>query len=86
MICVAVGIAIGSLDQYVQATDYNYNVTAVNISVNQDVKPLTGGSLVSGGAFFKSWVGHAERTAPQGGGGGTGRVSNVSLTGLTTIF
>ena len=79
-------IAFGSLGQYVQAADHIYNVTAINVSVTQNVKPLTGGSLVSGGAYFKSWVGHADGTPPEGEGGGIGRVSNVSFTGLTTIF
>ena len=64
MTCVSGGIAFGSLGQYVQAADYIYNVTAINISVTQDDKPLTGGSLVRGGAYLQSWVGHAERTPP----------------------
>ena len=84
MTCVGGGVAFGSIGQYANAADYIYNVTASNISVSQDIDPVTGGSAVSAGAYFKSWVGHAEGTPPQGGGGGTGRVSNVSFSDLTT--
>lgn len=84
MTCVGGGIAFGSIGQYVDSPDYILNVTASNITVSQDINPRTGGASVSGGAYFKSWVGKEEGEPPQGGGGGTGRVSNVSFTGLTT--
>lgn len=47
-------------------------------------QPHSGGASVSGGAYFKSWVGIEAGVPPQGGGGGTGAVSNVSFTGLHT--
>jgi galacturan 1,4-alpha-galacturonidase len=82
--CVGGGIAFGSIGQYKDSPDYITNVTATDISVSQSISPLTGGSTVSGGAYFKSWVGVEEGAPPQGGGGGTGRVSNVSFDGLKT--
>ncbi|KIW26644.1 uncharacterized protein PV07_06463 [Cladophialophora immunda] len=84
MTCVGGGIAFGSIGQYVDSPDYIFNVTATNISVSQDINPRTGGAAVSGGAYFKSWVGKEEGEPPQGGGGGTGKVSNVTFAGLTT--
>lgn len=84
MTCVGGGIAFGSIGQYVDSPDYIVNVTATNISVSQDVDPVVGGAVVSGGAYFKSWVGKGEGEPPQGGGGGTGRVSNVTFSGLST--
>lgn len=82
--CIGGGIAFGSLGQYPGSPDYITNVTVTNVSVVQDVNPITGGALVSAGAYFKSWVGVEAGVPPQGGGGGTGRVSNVSLLGLET--
>lgn len=82
--CVGGGIAFGSIGQYPDMPDYILNVTASNISVSQDINHVTGGAAVGGGAYFKSWVGHEEGVPPQGGGGGTGRVSNVTFTDLTT--
>lgn len=84
MTCVGGGIAFGSIGQYVDSPDYISNVSASNISVSQQIDPRTGGAAVSGGAYFKSWVGKEEGQPPQGGGGGTGRVSNVTFSGLTT--
>lgn len=82
--CVGGGIAFGSIGQYPDSPDYITNVTASNISVSQSISPLTGGASVSGGAYFKSWVGVEEGVPPQGGGGGTGRVSNISFDSLET--
>ncbi|KIV85759.1 hypothetical protein PV11_01419 [Exophiala sideris] len=84
MTCVGGGIAFGSIGQYVDSPDYISNVTATSINVSQDINPRTGGAAVAGGAYFKSWVGKEEGTPPQGGGGGTGRVSNITFSGLTT--
>jgi galacturan 1,4-alpha-galacturonidase len=84
MTCVGGGIAFGSIGQYVDSPDYIYNVTATNISVSQEINPQTGGAAVSGGAYFKSWVGKEEGVPPQGGGGGTGLVSNITFDGLIT--
>ncbi len=52
--------------------------------MSQDISPRTGGAAVGGGAYFKPWVGKEEGEPPQGGGGGTGKVSNVTFSGLTT--
>jgi hypothetical protein len=82
--CIGGGIAFGSIGQYKDSPDYITNVTASNISASQSISPVTGGASVAGGAYFKSWVGVSEGQPPQGGGGGTGKVSNVSFSGLTT--
>lgn len=81
--CVGGGVAFGSVGQYVESPDYITNVTATNISVAEDVNPRTGGATNIGGAYFKSWVGVSLGAPPQGGGGGTGKVSNVTFNGLT---
>lgn len=80
--CVGGGIAFGSIGQYPDMPDYIANVTASNITVIQDVDPEYGGATVNGGAYFKSWVGVSEGEPPQGGGGGTGRVWNVTFSDL----
>jgi galacturan 1,4-alpha-galacturonidase len=82
--CIGGGIAFGSIGQYADSPDYITNVTATNISVTQDISPITGGANVGGGAYFKSWVGVEAGVPPQGGGGGTGVVSNISFVGLRT--
>lgn len=82
--CIGGGIAFGSIGQYVDSPDYIFNVSATNVSVSQQVDPRRGGAIVSGGAYFKSWVGVSVGLPPQGGGGGTGRLSNVSFSGLST--
>lgn len=79
MACVGGGIAFGSIGQYPDMPDYITNVTASNISVSQLISPQYGGATVSGAAYFKSWVGVSEGEPPQGGGGGTGRVWNVTF-------
>jgi galacturan 1,4-alpha-galacturonidase len=60
-----------------------FNVNATKISVSQDISPRTGGAAVSGGAYFKSWVGKEEGVPRHGGGGGTELVSNVTFKRLT---
>lgn len=80
--CTGGGIAFGSIGQYPESPDYITNVTVSNITVKQDISPKYGGAKVGGGAYFKSWVGKEEGQPPQGGGGGTGRVSNVTFTNL----
>lgn len=82
--CVGGGIAFGSIGQYATMPDYISNVTATNISVAQQISPQYGGANVNGAAYFKSWVGVAEGSPPQGGGGGTGRVWNISFSNLET--
>ncbi|KAF2164205.1 glycoside hydrolase family 28 protein [Zasmidium cellare ATCC 36951] len=81
--CVGGGVAFGSLGQYPDSPDYIHSVWAENITVAQAVSPILGGANVSGGAYFKSWVGVSEGEPPQGGGGGTGSVANVTFTNLT---
>ncbi|RDW92671.1 hypothetical protein BP5796_02065 [Coleophoma crateriformis] len=80
--CVGGGIAFGSIGQYPESPDYIANVTATDISVTQKISSVYGGATVNGGAYFKSWVGVEEGTPPQGGGGGTGRVWNVTFENL----
>lgn len=77
--CVGGGIAFGSIGQYPDMPDYITNVSVSNISVTQQISPVYGGAKVNGGIYFKSWVGVSEGEPPQGGGGGTGRVSNVTV-------
>jgi galacturan 1,4-alpha-galacturonidase len=67
----------------VNAPDYIVNVTATDIHVSAAISKVYGGAAVGGGAYFKSWVGVEEGVPPQGGGGGTGRVSNVTFDNLT---
>ncbi|UJO21503.1 Putative galacturan 1,4-alpha-galacturonidase A [Fulvia fulva] len=81
--CLGGGIAFGSIGQYKESPDFVSNVTAQDISVAKDIRPPTGGAGVSGGAYFKSWVGVEAGQPPQGGGGGTGRVDNITFTGLS---
>ncbi|KAF2102614.1 pectin lyase-like protein [Rhizodiscina lignyota] len=80
--CTGGGVAFGSVGQYPGAPDFITNVSATDITVSQLISPAYGGGTVAGGAYFKSWVGHEEGTPPQGGGGGTGRVSNISFENL----
>jgi hypothetical protein len=80
--CIGGGIAFGSIGQYPESPDFITIVTATNITVSKDINPVTGGANVAGGAYFKSWVGVEAGVPPQGGGGGTGKVSNVSFSGL----
>jgi polygalacturonase len=82
MTCVGGGIAFGSVGQYPNMPDYITNVTASNITVKQLISPKYGGATVSGAAYFKSWVGVSEGQPPQGGGGGTGRVWNVTFSNV----
>lgn len=81
--CVGGGIAFGSVGQYPGFPDYIANFTASEIHVAQNVHPLYGGAKVAGGAYFKSWVGFEAGEPPQGGGGGTGRVNNVTFHNLS---
>lgn len=81
--CTGGGIAFGSIGQYKEAPDYISNISATNIHVHQPNRPHFGGSSVSGGAYFKSWVGVEAGKPPQGGGGGTGLVSNITFNNLT---
>ena len=80
--CVGGGIAFGSIGQYPDAPDFIANVSVRDVLVRQDVRPGYGGANVGGGAYFKEWVGVSAGIPPQGGGGGTGDVSNVSFTNL----
>ncbi|KAI5239914.1 pectin lyase-like protein [Aureobasidium subglaciale] len=76
------GIAFGSVGQYPGHPDYITNISVTDIHVSQNVNPKYGGAHVAAGAYFKSWVGVAMGNPPQGGGGGTGRVSNVTFQNL----
>lgn len=83
MTCVGGGIAFGSVGQFPGSPDYITNVSVTDVHVSQLIDPVYGGANVSGGAYFKSWVGVEMGNPPQGGGGGTGRVSNVTFHNLT---
>lgn len=80
--CVGGGIAFGSVGQFPGSPDYITNVSVHDIKVSGEVSPLYGGAQPAGGAYFKSWVGVSMGVPPQGGGGGTGRVSNVTFHNL----
>ncbi|CDW99721.1 hypothetical protein [Sporisorium scitamineum] len=80
--CVGGGIAFGSVGQYLGSPDYITNVSVSDIKVIGEVSPLYGGATPAGGAYFKSRVGVSMGTPPQGGGGGTGRVSNVTFNNM----
>lgn len=80
--CIGGGIAFGSVGQYPGHPDYITNVTINNVTVGQDVRAKLGGAVPFGAVYFKSWVGVEAGTPPHGGGGGTGRTSNVKVTNL----
>ncbi|SJX66415.1 uncharacterized protein SRS1_16738 [Sporisorium reilianum f. sp. reilianum] len=80
--CVGGGIAFGSVGQYPGSPDYITNVSVSHIKVVGEVSPLYGGATPAGGAYFKSWVGVSMGAPPQGGGGGTGRVSNITFNNM----
>ncbi|KAH8805150.1 pectin lyase fold/virulence factor [Xylogone sp. PMI_703] len=81
--CIGGGMAFGSIGQYPDAPDYIANISVTNVTVSQLIRPGYGGASVSGGAYFKSWVGVSAGVPPQGGGGGTGLVSNITFNDLT---
>jgi hypothetical protein len=68
------GVAFGSVGQYANRTDYIQNVTMENLYL----MPSNSLSL-TGAAYFKAWIGVAFGSPPNGGGGGTGEVSNITL-------
>ncbi|EON98865.1 putative pectin lyase-like protein [Phaeoacremonium minimum UCRPA7] len=76
------GMAFGSIGQYADAPDYIHNVSVSDMAVKQLIHPGYGGASVSGGACFKECVGFSAGVPPQGGGGGTGEVSNITFTNL----
>lgn len=82
-ICIGGGMAFGSIGQYSDAPDYILNISVTNVTVRRLVRHGYGGAKVRGGAYFKSWVGVSAGVPPQGGGGGTGLVSNVTFADLT---
>ncbi|KAJ1024080.1 hypothetical protein NDA16_002919 [Ustilago loliicola] len=53
-----------------------------DIKVSSDVSPVYGVAVPAGGAYFKSWAGVPMGTPPQGGGRGTDRVNNVTISNL----
>ncbi|KAF9045506.1 pectin lyase fold/virulence factor [Panaeolus papilionaceus] len=71
------GIAFGSLGQYANLSDIVQNVVMENlkmIRIDPNVQP----NMVNG-VYFKSWTGTANGSPPNNGGGGTGRVNNVTI-------
>lgn len=83
MTCIGGGIAFGSVGQFIDYPDFIINVSVSDVQVASNISPLYGGSQVSGGAYFKSWVGVAEGHYPNGGGGGIGNVSNITISNLS---
>ncbi|THW88403.1 pectin lyase-like protein [Aureobasidium pullulans] len=80
--CIGGGIAFGSVGQYPGHPDFIINISVSDIRVSQKFDAKYGGAAVAAGAYFKSWVGVEMGNPPQGGGGGTGRVSNVTFHNL----
>ncbi|THX41410.1 pectin lyase-like protein [Aureobasidium pullulans] len=76
------GIAFGSVGRYPGHPDFITNISVSDIRVSQKIDTKYGGAAVAAGAYFKSWVGVEMGNPPQGGGGGTGRVSNVIFDNL----
>ncbi|PPR03372.1 hypothetical protein CVT24_012497 [Panaeolus cyanescens] len=73
------GIAFGSLGQYANLSDIVQNVVMENlkmIRIDPNVQP----NMVNGRkVYFKSWTGTTNGSPPNNGGGGTGRVQNVTI-------
>jgi galacturan 1,4-alpha-galacturonidase len=63
------GISVGSLGQYKGEVDIVENVYVYNISM----------SNASNGARIKTWAGHGNMNGVGSGGGGSGRVNNVTF-------
>ncbi|KAE9980196.1 hypothetical protein BLS_007011 [Venturia inaequalis] len=63
------GISVGSLGQYAGQVDIVENVIAYNITMNN----------ASNGARIKSWAGHGTMSGVGSGGGGSGRVNNITF-------
>ncbi|THW16823.1 pectin lyase-like protein [Aureobasidium pullulans] len=80
--CIGGGIAFGSVGQYPGHPDFIINISVSDIRVSQKFDAKYGGAAVAAGAYFKSWVGVEMGNPPQGGGGGTGRVSNETFHNL----
>ncbi|THX24102.1 pectin lyase-like protein [Aureobasidium pullulans] len=80
--CIGGGIAFGSVGQYPGHPDFITNISVSDIRVSQKIDAKYGGAAVAAGAYFKSWVRVEMGNPPQGGGGGTGRVSNVTFDNL----
>lgn len=64
----SLGLAFGSLGQYVGTTEVVENVTARNIFCN--------GTRYA--SYVKTWSGDVVNYPPNGGGGGTGYLRNIS--------
>ncbi|GAB7352173.1 hypothetical protein MBLNU459_g2654t1 [Dothideomycetes sp. NU459] len=67
------GIALGSIGQYDDVYEVIVNVTARNITTYNTWY----------GAYIKTWTGIPKGYPPNGGGGGLGYISNVTLTDFT---
>ncbi|KAJ6624706.1 pectin lyase fold/virulence factor [Mycena sp. CBHHK59/15] len=70
------GIAFGSLGQYANLSDIVENVLLEDVKllrIDPSVQPN-----MQNGVYFKSWTGSVNGVPPTGGGGGTGRVHNVT--------
>jgi galacturan 1,4-alpha-galacturonidase len=63
------GISVGSLGQYKGQNDIVENVIAYNITM----------SNASNGARIKTWAGHGNMNGVGSGGGGSGRVNNITF-------
>lgn len=69
-----IGVALGSIGQYAGQYDQIVNVTARNIQTFD-------GTWFAG--YVKIWSGTPNGYPPNGGGGGTGRIHNITFTNFT---
>lgn len=63
------GMSVGSLGQYPKQVDVVENVMVYNVSM----------ANASNGARIKTWAGHGTMSGVGSGGGGSGRVNNVTF-------
>ncbi|KAF5337916.1 hypothetical protein D9758_013112 [Tetrapyrgos nigripes] len=71
------GIAFGSLGQYANLSDIVENVHMEDLKmvrIDKNIQPNMGNAV-----YFKTWTGSVNGQPPTGGGGGTGRVHNVTI-------
>ncbi|KAI0466869.1 glycoside hydrolase family 28 protein [Xylaria cf. heliscus] len=69
----SLGLAFGSLGQYIGTVEVVENITARNIV----------GKGTRYGAYVKTWTGDVVNYPPNGGGGGTGYLRNITMANFT---
>ncbi|KAF5361708.1 hypothetical protein D9758_007293 [Tetrapyrgos nigripes] len=68
------GFAVGSVGQYPDRFD-----NIINVSVKDVTMHPTPNVSLTGVVYFKNWIGEEIGTPPNGGGGGSGHVSNLTF-------